>query len=366
MKYYYDIRDLFLIGSVVFIFFAVQNSQANVTDSQNLRLELRNQTAIHYTDPESHLKLARYHYDKGHKVQAFYISEHVRKVFGDEAFEPAFNKVAAVKLKKSIEFKNEQEYNQYCKENPNSFEAFMLDFEENLTHRDNDKIVEDALVKYPNHYVLKAIAAKYYLKVAENEEKALPLYIDLYFDNPHFYDWEYAEFRIKQLTSSLKETWFEETVTQGEPLIDIVAKESNPRILDILIVQSRSKWDDSLTPVMLEILKNDDPTLQSQALHTLLKNPESLEGSEEILKLVKSEDLVVRAISSFLIVKCFGRDSYHLLLGNLNSGIELIQLDTIQALAFMGGEDGKRFLKENKPENATEKMISFWKKVTAD
>ena len=359
------INNVLALLGILFVLLVIQNSYANITDSENLRQELRNQTATKYTDPESHLRLAKYHYDNGSKIQAFYISEHVRKVFGDEAFEPAFNKIAAVKLHKSPEFKNKQEYKQYCQENPNSFEAFMFDLEGNLHNKAGEKIIKDALEKYPNQYVLKATAAKFYLKTLNKKEKALPLYIDLYFDNPHFYDWEYAEFRVKQITSSLKKSWYEERIKRGQPLIEIVAKETNPRVLDVVIEQSRSNWVNSLTPVMLEMLKNDDPTIQSRALHTLLNNSDSLKDSDEIINMTKNEDLVIKAISSFLLVKCFSSDRYNLLLDNLNSGIELIQLDTIQALGFMGGDDGKKFLIENKPGNASEKMLNFWKEVTS-
>lgn len=340
---------------------------AATLESSDVRLKLRNETATNYSNPESHLKLARYHFDSGNKVQAFYIAEYARKMFGDEEFEPAFQKIASVKLLASQEFDNEEKFNEYCQSHPESFEAYIQDLGKKLEKSNSvqnqindDQLIEKALSTFPQHYLLEAMAAKYYLKTRKNEEKALPLYIDLYFHNPHFYDWEYAEFRIKQITSSLKSNWYESRQKSKIPLIQIVEEERNPRVLDVILHEAREKWNPSMVQIMLKMLDNDDPSVQSIALHILLEHPDDLSNTNEIRAMITGNDYVRRSIAAFIVVKCLGRNEFSLLKDNLDSGIELVQLDTIQALSMMGGETGREYLREHKPAKATEKMMKYW------
>lgn len=337
-------------------------------DTSN-RLSIRNMTAVEYTNPESHLKLARYHYETGNKVQAFFISEKTREMFGDEAFEPAFKKIARVKMTESPEFKTEKDQNEFCKSHPDSFEAFMADKRQQaknkkITNEEGEKIIEEAMAKYPNQYELKAMAAKYYLKGKKDYETALYLYIDLYFNNPHFYDWEYAEFRIKEITSSKKKEWFENRIKSGISIDQMAAKEKNPRVLDVLIDQAKENWDASMVQIMFTLMGNDDPYIQTSALHRLLEHSADVSDKERIRSMLKGDDLVKRAMAAFLVVKCLGEKEYPLLKDNLDSGIELIQIDTIQALSKMGGEAGIKYLRGNPPAK-NEAMYRLWKEETA-
>jgi hypothetical protein len=135
----------------------------------------------------------------GNKVQAFYIAEFARQMFEDEEFTSVFHEVAAVKFDESLPFKKEEELNKYCQTHPDSIEAYIQALYQKIkgsTPEQNnvDQLIEKALTKYPRHVAIKAMAAKYYPKTKKDEEKAPPLYIDLYFYAPHFYGWEYVEF----------------------------------------------------------------------------------------------------------------------------------------------------------------------------
>lgn len=339
---------------------------------EELRAELRNQLALRYSSPESYLKLARFHYDQGNKVQAFYISEQAREVFGDDKFTPVFENVAKVDLKMLQLFKNGQEEAEYSRNNPESDEATYYQIKKkyqdlainsaddpNLTER----FFEELLLRLPGCMDSKAMAAKYYLKGKKDKEKALDLYIDLYFYNPHFYDWEYAEYRVKDITSSEKEKWWKQRQESRQPFIELVRNEKNPRILDKAVEDARAKWNPELIPAMMVLMENDDAYVQTEALHTLLKHSEDLKDKDEIRSMVHSKDYIIRAMSAFLIIKCLGDSEFGLLQENLDSGIELVQLDTIQALAFYGSRQGIEYLKSHRPENASKFIIHWWKKM---
>lgn len=349
-----------------FLVFISCNKQAQPSDLQSdSRLYLRNLTASSYTDPESHLKLARYYYDSGNKVMAFFISEKARGMFGDEDFNPVFKKVARIKLTESPEFKTKKDLDEYCRVHPDSFEAFLagqqkLAKDKKIDAKEAEELMKEALSKFPNQYELKAMAAKYYLKGKKDYETAMNLYIDLYFHNPHFYDWEYAEFRIKDISFSRKKDWFGERIKSGMTPEMMAAEETNPRVLDVLLDKAKESWTPAMVPVMLVLMDNDDSFIQTGALHLLLNHASDFSDKPEIVRMLKGDDLVKRAMASFLVVKCLGSKEFPLLKDNLESGIELIQLDTIRALSGMGGEAGKKYLKANPPINATGKMKDLW------
>ena len=330
--------------------------------SASARGKLRNDTAIRYTVPEPHLKLARYHYDVGNRLQGFYIAEKARRMFGDEEFTPAFHEVAALRLDYST-ITNKTELTQYCREHPNSVEARLLAVDKVLRERpkaeESVQALEKILAEFPQHVGPKAMAAWYFLKTKRDYERALALYLDLYFFDPHHYDGEYAEFRIKQIVSDQKQSWWKVRNKSGARLEDWVSKEMNPRVLDNFIQESRANWKAALVPVMMALLDNDDPDIQSGALHTLLAHPRDV-PEVEIVGMLKGEDLIKRGMSAFLVVKCLTEIEYPMLQDNLESSIELVQIDTIQALAGMGGVEGLRFLKTHRPAQMTPRVADMW------
>lgn len=333
--------------------------------SASARAQLRNDTAIRYTVPGPHLKLARYHYDVGNKLQGFYIAEKARRMFGDEEFTPAFHEVAALRLDYSS-ITNQTELAPYCREHPDSIEARLLAVDKMLKERPKAKesvqALEKLLAEFPQHVGPRAMAAWYFLKTKRDYEKALALYLDLYFFNPHHYDGEYAEFRIKQIVSDQKQSWWKVRNKSGAHLKDWVSSEMNPRVLDKFIQESRADWKAALVPVMMALLDNDDPDIQSGALHTLLAHPRDV-PEVEIVAMLKEQDLIKRGMSAFLVVKCLPETEFTMLQDNLESSIELVQIDTIQALAGLGGVEGLRYLKAHKPAQMTPRVAEIWQSL---
>jgi hypothetical protein len=336
---------------------------AEVAATASDHAALRNDTAAHHTTPVSHLRLAQHHYALSNKVQAFYIAEYARRMFGDDDFTPAFHDVAAVKLITAYARTNEAEMSQYAREHPDSLEGRLLAMDQLLKERPKSKqavqALEALLDRYPRHVGPKAVAARYFNKVNRDEVRALDLYIDLYFFDPHYYDGEYAEFRIKQIVSDHRESWWKARNKRHVPLKQWVTEEKNPRVLDGVIEQARSRWEASLAPVMLAMMDNDDPSIQSAALHTLLAHPRDVSKSE-ISAILKGDDLVKRGMAAFLLVKCVTNADFTTLQDNLNSGVELVQIDTIQALGQISGASGLNYLKAHMPSNMTPRVSEIW------
>ena len=340
------------------------------TSVQDTHLMLRNETARRYLNPESHLKLARFHYDQGHKVQAFYISEWARSRFGDDAFTPVFDEVAAVKLQTLHECKTETEWHAYIEANPKSLEAEIDKFRTAHPLDDSQKLrqlqanVEALAARFTNTVYAKGALASFYLKKLKDKDRAFPLYIELYFYDPHYYDGEFAEFRVKSISRELKGDWWMERKRSGKSFVELVRTESNPRVLDVAIDEASRNWNKSLVPAFFVLLDNDDPTLQSRALHILMDHPKAL-AVPQVKAMLADTDLVKRAMAALLFVKCASPEEYPLLQANLDSGIQLVQMDTIQALGFIAGPDGYTYLAQHKPAKASAGMTSYWEYVVA-
>ena len=314
-------------------------------------LQLRENVAMNYMQPEPHLALARYHFQQGNKIQAFYIAENTRQSFGDVKFDQAFSKVARVPLIVEPKLAGEDELRNYIKENPDSLTAHWEKAIEDK--KDPVKSLESFILKYPNHLHPKTMLALYYSKEKFKQMAAARLLIDAYFSNPHLYlSFDYVEKRIKNITSRNKSRWLIQERSKNNDDLSIIRSTNNPRVIDLIIDEARKSWKDEYFELMIEAMKNDDPVVQSRALHTILANPSTIKAKrEQVIQMLSDKRATTRAMASFLVVKGLGESDFHLLKNNLSSKSELILIDVIQALAGMGGIPGKTFLIENKPDS---------------
>ena len=325
------------------------------TQQENERLRLRNDTALHYFSPEAHLKLARYYYDRGEKIQAFYIAEHAREMFRNEEFTPAFQRFAALTLKESPSVSEVLE---------SPFLAKTIGGESSTDQLETEKGINSLLAAYPDSLGPKTAAAIFFSNT-KNAARALPLYIDLYFHDPHYHVGGWAEQHVKRISRTYKRSWWASRKESGKPLAQLVIEEKNPRALDVLLDDAGERWDPSLAPIMIRLFGNDDAYLQASSLHILLDHCADALKAADIPLMLKSQDLVMRAMANFLAVKCLGPTHFDLVRDNLESGIELVQLDALQALIAVGGEEGRRYLKANRPEKLSGQLNNVLRELLA-
>jgi len=325
------------------------------TQQETERLRLRNDTALHYFSPEAHLKLARYYYDRGDKIQAFYISEHAREMFRNEEFTPAFQRFAALTLKESPSLSEVLESPLLAKKTGDESSTDQLETE---------KGINSFLTAYPDSLGPKTAAANFFSNT-KNATRALPLYIDLYFHDPHYHVGGWAEQHVKKISRAYKSSWWASRKKSGKPLAQLVIEENNPRALDALIDDAGKRWDPSLAPIMISLFGNDDAYLQVSSLHILLDHCADALKAADIPLMLKSQDLVMRAMANFLAVRCLGPTHFDLVRDNLESGIELVQLDALQALIAVGGEEGRRYLKANRPEKLSGQLNKVLRELLA-
>ena len=94
-----DFKRYFLLAGLFFVFAGFVAGQ-----TENAKLtQPRRQLAAEYMQPAPHLALAKYYWQKGDRLQAFYISEYARRARFPE---PVFNQAFAAAFSGAVRFSN--------------------------------------------------------------------------------------------------------------------------------------------------------------------------------------------------------------------------------------------------------------------
>lgn len=347
-------------------FLTAADAQATIDDAIMRSVAhsvLRNKAATFYSNPEARLELARFHYDAGNKIQAFYLAEKVRTTRGMESsFQPAFMKVAAIPFAtlKTPWMDAEKIYqNTRCVDLAAELDKLICSAVRELPAAVAELPADDAGRRKAMHRAAIEVAAAYYRRT--EPDKALPLYIDLYFsaaDDPP--SMRQATIRsVMSITSSQKAMWWKLRLSDLGSEEQVFKQEANPRVLDAGLEQARKSKDAKWVPAMLVALNNDDFWVQGYALHFFAENP-SLMPPGLIDEMLRGPDLVKRAMAAFLVVKVLGPDHYGRLKELLDSDVELAQIDAIQALAGVEGSAGIQFLVANRPTHMSAAVEEVW------
>ena len=296
-------------------------------------LELRKRFAVDYLKPEAHFALVRYYLEKGNKVQAFYILEYARRYrFPEKEFDSAFVKFFG---------DNSPEPSKEAKDN---FEEAYRLLKENKTD-EAEKFFIKAANLAPKSGMIHGWVGRFYLKVKNDNDKALKYYYDAYFLDPHAYDTEYAEYRIRGIVAPAAEARFKELVKAGKSLPEL-SKDENPLIVLLAMQEMIKNWKPEYSQLVYRCLENDESIVRWAAFEVLYKNPDA-SRDELISKLLSDGDLRKKGLAAYAIVERGTEKDFEMLKAMLADKAELIRFDAVSALVLKGGEKGKEILREH-------------------
>jgi Tfp pilus assembly protein PilF len=402
---------------------------------------LREQFALHYLDPRSHLLLAKHLLAKGDRLTAFFISEAARReTFGDADFDPAFGAVfrddhfdnsaeaekdlvaelrekaddpkkhlrlADIFLSRGEWKKAEAEIRTALQLDPTSFAS--VDVLAEVLRRDNrksegeeltngwydkhpaavetiraraekliasksadaEKTIQAGLVAHPDdavlHFQLAGVLAdrgdtagatdqyvkaaeldprsafiqgwtgRFFLKRVHDSERALTYYLKAYFLDPHFYDSEYAESRIRTLAMEGAQSRYQAERSR-KVSVETLLKDSDPVVAGLALQEAGQKWDEQFLPAIIELLRRDDPNARYGAAEVLGRHLKA--NDERLARLLEDDDLRVRGAAAYIAGTLRGPQSVPLMVSWLDQPAELIRYDAISVLAIHGGKAG--------------------------
>lgn len=186
---------------------------------------------------------------------------------------------------------------------------------------------------------------RFFLKARLDRPKALDHYLNAYFLDPHFYDTEFAESRIRELNWKLGEAEFRSLRARDVPL-SVAALHANPRVAELALGEMAADWKSEHTEAVVRMLAHEEPTARWQAVQLLkLKADDGFDARLE--SLLRDPDLIQRGLAAYLAVHRWGRASFPQIEELLKSDAQLLRYDAISALALEGGDAATDLLKKH-------------------
>lgn len=172
--------------------------------------------------------------------------------------------------------------------------------------------------------------ARYLLKVANDREAALERYLTAYFLDPHFYDSEYAESRIRSLAWDRADERLDAAKAAGISALQLLA-DADPVLVTQALDRLAETWSPELVVPLQDLMLHDDPSLRWAASALLMEHADS-SFDTRIAQLLEDPDLRRRGLAAYIAACRWGIDSIPHLQPLLASEAQLVRYDAISAL----------------------------------
>ena len=318
-------RNLILFVFLVLI--AFESVPAQGTDPR--LLQLRYQLAMGYVDPGPHMALAKYFWQKGDRLQAFLLLEYARRTrFPEAQFNQAFQK----------------EFGGPRGQSKQGEVAFNKAIE--LQRAGDTKQAEEYFVKAaelsPNSVQIQSWVGRFFFKVKKNDQRALQFYLNAYFLDPHAYETEFVESRIRTINFDEASLRYRLLMQQGASLEEIL-KHPNPTVSVLALEYVSGAWQPTYIKPLLAQMSHDDELVRWLATEAIFKNVDR--SFDETLKaLLRHDDLRIRGLALYMAAHLWKQQSFDLLRTMLREDAQLLRFDAIASLAKEGGSEGRRIL----------------------
>ena len=330
-------------------------------------VHLRQQLALNYMQPMPHLALAKYYWQKGDRLRAFYISEYARRTrfpeaIFNQAFQISFGGAGQAGVGKSIggTWLDDSRQNA-AKATPTSDDkqaTAIFDNAAALQKQGRLKQAEEMFVKAaenaPDSVVIQSWVGRFFLKVKADNERALGYYLNAYFLDPHAYETEFVESRIRKINWEAATARYNRLIASGVPTAKIL-EESNPTVVLMALEQMTVQWKGAYLKAVLGCMKHDDETVRWQATAAIIKNADR-SFDETLQALLQDADLRRRGLAAYIAVHLWKRESFPVLRTMLSEEAQLLRFDAISAFVEGGGEEGFKIIVEHR-RNETDPML---------
>lgn len=266
----------------------------------------------------------------------------------------------------------------WLKARPNSREAWLDRVDEAVGSRKVDalKVVNAALAKFPGEAILhfhrahllhlandldgataeyvraaeldpksayiQGWTARFFLKAKNDREKALEYYLSAYFLDPHFYDTEYAEGRVRTLASQLASSRYASARASGRTPLQLL-ETADPVVAGLAMKDVDNEWSPGARQKLVILLAHED--LRYGAADILARHV-GAEFDEELRALLQSPDLLTRSAAAYIAGARWKEDVVPILTPWLDEPADLLRYDAVSILLEMGGERGKKELRK--------------------
>jgi Tfp pilus assembly protein PilF len=209
--------------------------------------------------------------------------------------------------------------------------------------KESDAEFDRAAELAPDSADIQGEVARYYLKGRKLPLRAVSYYLKAYFLSPHYYDWEYAEARIRSITYEDAEGRYKKLRADGRTVVEMSAM-TDPVIQGMAIEEMKAEWKDFYVEPLLPLLYSDDPNIRAAVVDVLSQHP-SGKLIEIVARLEKDSDLRVRSMMFYLIPVIDRTHAVARLQRYLADPAELLRYDAASALILRCDAEGKAAVK---------------------
>jgi len=361
----------FLSTIVIFIALA---SFYPTTQAQTVTLDqLRHDLAMRYLEPSPHMALARFYFDKGDRLQAFYILEAARRGrFEESIFNQAFLESFGQLSLANNEKADPPLLQQYSKRIAVLFEkepararavitealakfpadgqlhfnlGALLQREGKLREAEAQLVKAAELAPRSSH--IQAWVGRFFFKVKNDNQRALPYYLTAYFLDPHAYESEFVESRVRRINWDAASVRMEQLLKNGTPLME-VARDANPTVAVQAISRAAEEWRPEYLAKMIALMEHDDEEVRWLATEAI-KNHADRSFDEQLRTLLQEKDLRKRGLAAYIAVHLWQQESFPFMRDMLREEAQLLRYDALSALMLEGGPDAKRIVLQHRP-----------------
>lgn len=209
----------------------------------------------------------------------------------------------------------------------------------------------------PDNATVQGWTARYLYKVMNQPDEALERYLDAYFLNPHFYETEYAESRIRNIASARAAA---KLAGLDQSALIPSLRDSDPVVAGLAVEALENAWTPEAAKPVAALLRHDDPVIRALAADLLGKKVDAT-FDDTLTQLLVDSDARVRGFAAYLAVQRWGKKGIEAIKPWLDSPYELIRFDAMSALLEHGGKEGKEivkaYLKSGKEKSAAMRDI---------
>ena len=198
----------------------------------------------------------------------------------------------------------------------------------------------------PGFHAVQAAA-----EVERDPSAALEHWLSAYFADPHFALGEPASVRVKQLAFEVGSERYEMEANgcpAPECLIPLLADDS-PVVVTLALRRMEEVWRRAFVEPLVALMGHDDPDLREKAA-SALRRQVGPDFDGRLRQLLKDPDLRRRGLAGFLALRRWGDQAHPVLLGFLDSDVEILRRDAVRALVADGGEGARALLRDHVAE----------------
>ena len=192
----------------------------------------------------------------------------------------------------------------------------------------------------PKSELVQLWVGRFFYKAKKDPRRALEYYLNAYFINPHAYETEHAEYRIRDIVQKFAAEEFAKQTRAGESLLNLL-NHANPTVVEMALEGMSEQWSPAYVDPLVKLMGHEGAGVRWTATEIL---KEKVDGSfdERLKALLKDEDLRKRGLAAYIAAYRWKNNSFEFLKPLLSSEAQLVRFDAVSALMIDGGPAGRQ------------------------